>query len=319
MSGISLVQQILFIVLPVFLVIWTGALLKYIGLIGDELVRDANRLIYFAALPALLFYKIARADFSTSFNPAALFGLAFSIAVCFAFSFSWGYVKRYPPALHGAFTQAATRGNLAYVALAVIASAYGESGVARAGIMLGFIVPAMSVLSIFALILPYRSQDHGVSYRAILKEITCNPMFIGPVLGIIWSYFRLPLPEVIATSLQIFSSLSLPLALLCIGAAFSFTKFRGEFSVAILATTIKIILLPILSVIVLYFLGVGGEDLAVTVLLAGAPTATVAYILAHQLRGDADLSAMVIMLSTLLSVITYTIFLYLIHFFGSPI
>ena len=71
-----------------------------------------------------------------------------------------------------------------------------------------------------------------------------------------------------------------------------------------------------MAALVLLLLGVRGQDLAIGVLFAGTPTATAAYIMAQQMQGDAELSGSIIMLSTLLSVLTYTIALYCLKAIG---
>ncbi len=108
--------------------------------------------------------------------------------------------------------------------------------------------------------------------------------------------------------------MSLPLALISIGASFSFRKLRGDLAVAGLSAFLKIVVLPALAGGILILLGVGGEELAIGVLLAGTPTATAAYIMAQQLKSDAELSGTIIMLSTLCSLATYTFALYLLQF-----
>lgn len=110
--------------------------------------------------------------------------------------------------------------------------------------------------------------------------------------------------------------MSLPLALLSIGASFSFRKLQGDLAVAALATCFKVVFLPLLTGVVLFLLGIHGMELAIGVLLAGTPTATAAYIMAQQLKGDAELSGAIIMLSTLCSLATYTLALYVLHLLG---
>jgi hypothetical protein len=61
---------------------------------------------------------------------------------------------------------------------------------------------------------------------------------------------------------------------------------------------------------------VRGQELAIGVLLAGTPTATAAYIMAQQMKSDAELSGAIIMLSTLCSLATYTFALYFLQFIG---
>ncbi len=313
-----IISQILLIVLPVFLVILIGYVLRWAKLIQQQLVDDLNRLLYYAALPALLFYTIATASFKENFSPAVLLGLGASLFTVFLVAYCYGRLVNYSPAVQGAFTQAASRGNLAYIGLAIIFSAYGESGVTKAGILLGFIVPAMSLLSIAALVLPYWKEEKKKMKVSILaKQFFLNPIFIGSATGIIWSYLQLPMPLICVKTLSIFTGLALPLALLVLGGSFSFRALGGSFAITLWATILKIVVLPVLAGSVLFVLGVRGEDLVIGVLLAGTPTATVSYVLAHQLRGDAVLSSNIVVFSTIFSIVTYSIILYILRFLGN--
>lgn len=299
--------EILTIVLPVFLVVGLGYLVKRSSMVDTDFLFQLNRLIYYIALPALLFYKIATADFSTSFNGALVFALLLTVFVGALLAYVFGVIKKYPDEVRGAFSQGAFRGNLAYVGLAIVFNAYGEAGLATAGIVLGFIVPVMNLISIIALLLPH--QDSKIKPGFLLKQILANPLILASFLGVFWSFLQLPIPLVIDKSLHIVTGMALPLALISIGASFSIKKLRGDLSATFLATGFKLVIMPLLAAGFLLLCGVHGRDLAVGVLFAGTPTATAAYIMAQQMRGDAELSGAIIMLSTLLSVITYTLIL----------
>jgi predicted permease len=308
-------SEIFLIVLPVFLVIGLGFGLKRTGLVNSDFLFSLNRLIYYVALPALLFYKIATADFLISFNGSLLAGLVVSILIIFIISYGYGSLRGYQPSVHGAFCQGAFRGNLAYIGLAIVYNAYGEDGFAVAGILLGFLVPLFNFLSVVALILPNRHDNFSMGKFFWVKQIGSNPLILASFTGIVWSYLALPLPQVVARALGIVTGMSLPLALLSIGASFSFRKLRGDLGIAALSTCLKIVVLPALTGAILILFGIRGHELAIGVLLAGTPTATAAYIMAQQLKGDAELSGAIIMLSTLCSLATYTLALYLLHFF----
>ncbi len=317
------------IVLPVFLVIWLGFFLRLTGLAPQAFVNGANRLIYYSALPILLFHKIAEADFSASFNAAAISGLLAALFLSTLFSYCWGIFRSYPPALLGSFTQAAVRGNLAYVALAVSASAYGTEGVAKAGIMLGCIVPLINIIAVVVLLLA-RNNDGSKKQSgavAFCKEIVYNPLCISAGIGICWCYWQLPLPQCIADGFNLFGSLALPLALICIGASFlpekkrdsaekrkeSKARFIEHLEPMLLALVIKLLLQPLLAGVIVYLFGVRGIDLGIVILFAGAPTATAAYILADQLDGDTEFTAQAILLTTFFTLFSYTAILFLLH------
>lgn len=312
----QLLVDILMIVLPVFLVVGLGFSLKGSGLVDSAFLFQLNRLIYYVALPALLFYKIATADFSSSFNPRLLAGMVFSIVAVFAISYLYTVLRRYPVTARGAFTQGAFRGNLAYVGLAIAFNAYGTEGFAIAGVLIGFLVPLLNALAVLSLLLPQQGQDRQFGKAFWAAQFIFNPLIIASFIGIAWSFFNIPLPLVLDRALDILTGMSLPLALLSIGASFSPANLRGEITKALLACGIKIFWMPLFTGAVLLLLGIRGMELGVGVVLAASPTATAAYIMAQQLKSDAELSGSIIMLSTLLSVVTYSLALFLLRYCG---
>ena len=308
--------DILIIVLPVFLVIGLGFGLKIARLVDGSFLHQLNRLVYFLALPALLFHEIARSDFSASFNGLLLVGMLAAVLLTSFLAYGFTVWRGYPPEVCGSFCQGTFRGNIAYIGLAIVFNAYGGEGLATAGILLGFLVPFYNFFGILALLLPHRQQGQHFGPWFWIRQIGGNPLIISSFAGILWSFLDIPLPQVIGRSLDIVSGMALPLALLAIGGSFSLQRLRGDISKSLIATAVKLIWLPLLTAGILLVLGIRGRDLAIGVIFAGTPTATVAYIMAQQMRGDAELSGSIIMLSTLLSLITYTVALVLLEGLG---
>ncbi len=308
--------EILPIVLPVFVVITMGFCLKKTGLVPRAFMNDLNRLIYYIALPSLLFHKIATANFLSSFNPKLLAAMVVSTVGCCLLSYLYGVVRGYSASLKGAFCQGSFRGNLAYVGLAIVFQAFGEAGFAIGGILLGFMVPLLNLLSILALVFAQKNRFENIGLSFYIRQVLYNPLIIASLAGIIWSFIGWPIPVILDRSLAIVTGMALPLALISIGASFSFKKLRGDLGVALLATCNKIILMPIATGLLLLIFGVRGQEFAIGVLLAGTPVAAAAYIMAQQLYSDAELSGAIIALSTLCSLGTYTLTLYILHYFS---
>jgi predicted permease len=305
--------NILNIVLPVFAVIALGALLKRLGLIDAEFLRQTNRLVYYVCLPLLLFYEIGRADFLANFNGRLVVGSILAVTVTFLVSYAYTVVRGYPPAARGVFSQGAFRGNIAYIGLAIVFNALGQEGLTRAGILMGFLVPFLNLYAIVALLWPHRRDQKDQGGAFVVRQIALNPLILASFAGIAWSFLALPMPLLMERSLKIASGMALPLALLAIGGAFSLERLRGDLFTAALAAGAKLIWMPLLAAGLLYALGVTGTDLEIGVLIAGTPAATANYIMAQQLKGDAELAATIVMLSTLFSALTYTIALLILR------
>lgn len=311
---LSMFAEIITLVLPVFLVVAVGYVVRRTGLVDSQFVIQLNRLVYYLALPLLLFHKIANADFSESFNPKLVTGLFLANILGCVGAYLLARLLKYPPQNYGTFAQAAFRGNLAYVGLALVFNTYGEAGLAVGGVAVGFVVPLLNFLSILALL--FSQQATKVRAKFILQQILINPLIIASFIGIIWSSVSLPIPTVVDNALDILTGMALPLALLAIGASFSLEKLRGDIVCASVASVYKLLVMPLLTAIILYMTGVHGHMLGIGILYGAAPTATAAYIFAQQMKGDAELSGAVIMLTTLMSVLTYTLVLLAMKMYG---
>jgi len=312
----GLMLDILTIVLPVFAVIALGTLLKRWKLIDPGFVQQTNRLVYYVALPLLLFFKIGTADFGRNFNAPLVAGSALAVAGIFFLSYGWARLRGYPPACRGSFSQGSFRGNLAYVGLALCLNAYGEEGLTRAGILMGFLVPVLNLFAIIALLLPQKGGAERPEAGFWLRQLAYNPLILASFAGLFWSFFQLPMPAILSRSLQIATAMTLPLALIALGGSFSLARLKGDLKMALLASALKLAGLPLLALALLLAFGVGGTDLGIGLLMAGTPAATATYIMAHQMKGDAELAGSIVMISTLLSVVTYSAGLLLLRMAG---
>lgn len=311
-----LLLDILTIVLPVFLVIALGTALRRWKLIDPAFVQQTNRLVYYVALPLLLFYKIGSADFSSNFSAPLVAGSALAVVGIFFASYLWARLRGYPPESRGTFSQGSFRGNLAYVGLALALSAYGEEGLTRAGILMGFLVPVLNICAITALLLPQKKGEQTTGAAFWFRQLAYNPLILASFTGLGWSYLQLPIPEILARSLEITTGMTLPLALLALGGTFSLARLKGDLHRALLASALKLVVLPLLALALLLLFGVRGTDLGIGLLMAGTPAATATYIMAHQMKGDAELAGSIVMISTLLSIFTYSAGLLILRMTG---
>ncbi len=305
---------VLEIVLPVFVVIGLGYGIKRQGLVDDNFFLQVNRLVFHVCLPLLLLHKISTADFSSNFNLRLVIATSAGVGCCFIIAYLYGHWRKFAAPVHGAFCQGSFRGNLAYIGLAIVYNAYGDVGLTRAGVLLGFLVPVLNFFAILALTLPQQNQQ--TSYWSIVKQILVNPLIIASLIGLLWSFFRLPMPVIFDRSLEIATGMTLPLALLAIGGSFSLKKLRGDLWKAALASILKLIVLPVITSGLMLLLGISGLDFAVGLLMAGAPTAVATYIMAYQMGGDGELAGTIVMMATAFSAVSYTLLLLYLHIFG---
>jgi predicted permease len=128
-----------------------------------------------------------------------------------------------------------------------------------------------------------------------------NPLILACALGALLQATGWGLPPGLGPTLRALGQASLPLGLLCVGAAFDVLALRHGAHAAAVATLAKFGLLPLATFALCLALGVTGDAASVAMLFQALPTATSAYILARHLGGDAPLMAGIVALQTLVA------------------
>jgi len=110
--------------------------------------------------------------------------------------------------------------------------------------------------------------------------------------------------------------MALPLALLGIGGSLSALSVRSRFLESFLATLLKIIIFPLISTVIFYFLGFRGEELGIGFVLFASPGAIAGFAMAKAMDNDPELAANIIVISTLFSVVSLSLGIFLLKTFN---
>jgi predicted permease len=287
-----------------------GWLVRRRGLVPPEFLAPANRLVYFLAIPAMIFNAISKADFGAQFEPAVL-GVTLSSIVA-GFALTWLAALRLPLRRFqiGTFIQCGFHGNLGYIGLAVSFYYLGSAGFAQAGILAGFIMILQNLLAV-AILQWYAPQrgEQGRHFRMTMMHIVMNPVIISALAGIGYSLSGWPLPLVVSRTLDILSSMALPLALVIIGASLDFGRLRATAAGMIVASAAKLLLLPGIGFGVFKMLAIPSTAYLPALILLASPTATLTYVMAREIGGDENLAVGTISVCTLASALTFSFWL----------
>ncbi len=293
------------IVTPIFVIVLLGFLLRRGRLIDEAFINTSSRLVFMVALPTLMFMSIARTDFQATFNPALL-GFVFLSTLASFLAIWWLAARRIKaPGDLGAFVQGAFRSNFGIIGMALSYNLFGSSGLSQAAMILALVIPMYNVLSVVVLtVTANRNSGDALSLRQILRAIALNPLIIAVVLALPFSYYGLHLPAALDTTGTYFANLTLPLALLAIGGALDLKSLRNSSFTAFWATATKLLILPLLMVPIAALLGFEGVDLALLFVLFSSPTAAAAFVMARAMGANAQLTANIILTTTLGSIVT---------------
>lgn len=333
---------------PVFLVMVLGGLIKKIGIIDEHFANVANRYVFKVALPVLLFRDLSKSDFKSQFEPK--FVLYCSIVTILMFSLVWIFTEilMKDDTQKGAFIQGSCRSSAAILGMAFVQNMYSDTGMAPL-----MIVAAVPLFNIFAVVvLTFKAHPKEVvvneidTYETVQNindneevvtdnitikktvshktdnikkasiNIVKNPIIIGIVLGFISSMLNMKYPVIINKTIESIAQTATPIALICIGAGFEGRKAIKKIKPTLVATFIKLIGLAAVFIPIGVALGFRNQELVAALIMLASPTTVTSYVMAKSMDNDEVLSSSIIVLTTVLSSITLTGWIFILRTLG---
>jgi malonate transporter and related proteins len=288
---------------PLFALIVAGYWLRARGFPDEAFWPGAERLNYFVLFPALLFSSLATAPLDNPALPRLALAVLLGLGLAWLALLLARRVRGWPAGRFGAFTQGTLRFNT-YLGLAAVGSLHGAAGLGLAALLLALMVPAVNLLSVWSL-----TAERGVSARSLLLPIIKNPLILACLAGALVNLSGFGLPGGTDRLLGLLAAASLPLGLLCVGAALKPEQLRGELAALGLNSAVRLLLMPLLAWLVTLALQLPALESSVLVLFFALPTAPTAYVLTRQLGGDSQLMAGIITLQTLLAAVSLPLLL----------
>lgn len=299
---------------PVFLVMALGYLLKNKAhMINDEFIRVANRLNFKVALPCLLFMDVLNADIRSNFD--LRFVLYCAIVTSIIFWGLWGCAKLFikDKGIIGAFVQASYRSSAAILGAAIVQNIYGDSGMVP--LMIVGAVPLYNIYAVLVLSMEGSEKSERTIGSAVKNAVT-NPIILGILAGLLASFLPFQIPEMASSAITSLGRTATPLAVLCIGGSFDFADALRKKKPAVAATVLKLAVWPVLFLPLAVAMGYSGSKLVAILIMLGSPTTPSCYIMAQNMHNDGQLTASIIVLTTVCSAFTLTGFLFVLRFAG---
>ena len=299
------------VVVPIFLLIMLGYVLKKLKMWTVNFLQVANTLCFKVLLPVLLFYNVATADIFEVFNgtlilyvclcACVLCGLLFIIVPIF--------VKRNDR--RGVMIQGTFRSNFLLFGVPLGLSIGGDKGAVLAAVVAALYVPIINMLSVISL---YSFSDApNKNLKSALLDIVKNPLIIGGVSGIVFSiirnYIGFELPTMIDTTLFNIKSTATPFAFIILGGDLKFSHLLRTIKYSICSVLGKIIIIPAIMIPLSALLGFDKLSMAILIAVFATPNAVSSYAMARTYEADHELAGEIITLGTLLSIFTIFIFI----------
>ena len=301
--------------IPIFLMMLLGMLFRKLGWMDEVFAAKMNKFVFLVPLPVLLFEQLATVDFSEvwdiKFILFCFVVTAISITISTLISLLWK-----DRSVKGEFIQATYRSSAALLGIAFIQNIYGTVGMAPL-MIIGSVplynIMAVVVLSVFK---PGNNSFDKALVKKTLKGIATNPIIIGIVVGFVWSALKLPMPLILHKTVSSIGATATPMGLMSMGATFEMKKATSKMKPTLVAVFMKLVGFCAIFLPMAALLGFRNEELIAILVMLGSATTVSCFVMARNMGHEGTLSSGVIMMTTLLSAFTLTMWLDVLRSFG---
>lgn len=301
--------------IPIFLMMLLGMLFRKLGWMDEVFAAKMNKFVFLVPLPVLLFEQLATVDFSEvwdiKFILFCFVVTAISITISTLISLLWK-----DRSVKGEFIQATYRSSAALLGIAFIQNIYGTAGMAPL-MIIGSVplynIMAVVVLSVFK---PGNNSFDKALVKKTLKGIVTNPIIIGIVAGFVWSALKLPMPSILHKTVSSIGATATPMGLMSMGATFEMKKTTSKMKPTLVAVFMKLVGFCAIFLPMAALLGFRNEEMIAILVMLGSATTVSCFVMARNMGHEGTLSSGVIMMTTLLSAFTLTMWLDVLRSFG---
>ncbi|QWD62793.1 AEC family transporter [Polynucleobacter sp. MWH-UH25E] len=298
------------VVLPVFALILIGYVCGRTEKLGESASVELNRFVVWLALPAQLFNFAANSGWQTLWQPGFIAAFFFSCFIVFLLVLGISYSKKRDLAAASFNGLSASYSNTGYMGIPLCALALGQEGIAPAIIstFIVFVMFALVTVLIEIDILSHK-KPHEILF-SVLKSLCANPLLVAPVAGLAWASSGQSLYDPIAQVIAFLAAAATPCALVSIG-LFLLQKSKASVSQTWSISVAKLILQPLIAWFIAGpILNLPTLWLNAIVILSALPTGTGPFMLAQYYKADGSVISRVVLITTVGSLLTLSLFLW---------
>ena len=298
------------VVFPVFALILIGYVCGRTGKLGESASTELNRFVVWLALPAQLFHFASSSSWQTLWQPGFIAAFFLSCLAVFILVLVVSWVRNRDLAAASFSGLSASYSNTGYMGIPLCLLALGQDGLAPAIIstFIVFVMFALATVLIEIGILSHK-KSHEI-FWSVIKSLCTNPLLIAPVAGLLWASTDLVLYDPLAQVIAFLAAAATPCALVSIG-LFLMQKERFAPQQAWGISIAKLIIQPVLAWFIAGpILDLPELSVSAVVILAALPTGTGPFMLAQYYQGDGRMISRVVLLTTIGSLLTLSLFLW---------
>lgn len=300
-------------VLPLFIYISIGAVIRITGMMNSEENKRFNKVIFTFFYPVLMFENISGTELSTLFNPKLIvFAISFIVVSILVISFAIVRIED-NNASRGAMIHAIYRSNFVLMGVSVVQNIFGKSGLPTAAMMTAFVIPCFNFA---AVILLEHFRGGKADIKAVAISIIRNPLIIGSLVGIGFSLLHLSVPSVVGNVISSIADATTPMALIMLGVTFDPSVITAKGREIMICVIGRLLIVPMIGLPIAVLMGFRDVEFVTLLIMMASPTAVSSYPMAVAMDSDGEIAGSAVMISTPLSCVTLFIWLLIFKTIG---
>ena len=301
--------------LPVFLLMVCGMLFRKMGIMTPAFTEKANTYVFRVALPMSLFVQLSGISFLEVWDSGfLLFCLgATTLSVLLAALLSRALVR---PEMRGEFVQVSYRSSASLVGMAFMENLYGSAAMGSLMILGSVPLYNMAAVLILSLMRPDRKKLEKAAVRKTLIGIVTNPIILGTLGGFLIAVLPFSMPEILKKTCSEIGKTATPIGLMAMGAQMECREAGKCVRETAWASFLKLIGFTMLFLPLAVLLGFRREELVAILVMLGSASTVAGYIMAKNMGYTGVLTQSAVMVTTLLSPVTLTFWLYMLRSMG---
>ncbi len=299
-------QNLIVVILPVFLVIGFGAVANKLFGAKAELFEALMKYSQGFAFPVLLFRGVSRLQLGDTFDPPML--AAFYIGVTAGFlagllGARYLFNRPWEDAIAISFATAFSNGGI--LGLPITERAFGHDAIGYNFGIIAFHAPFVFTLTVTAMeITRAEGRSAGATMLSVLRSMAKNPFVIGIALGALTNLSGLTVPGPVASAVDMIAASAIPAALFALGGVLAAYRPEGDFRLVAYIVAVSLLLHPglVFALAALFDIGLGQTRSAV--LMAAMAPGINAYVFANMYGVARRVNATSVLAGTILSILT---------------
>ena len=306
------------VIFPVFGLIAVGYAVARLRILDDTRSEALSEFVFVIAIPLLILRILATADFSGTSAWRLWLPFFAAFAVC------WVAGMIVIRTLFGRDERAglvaglsASYGNTTLVGIPLVLAAFGNEGSVPMALIIAVQFPIIMTAVALWMARIERRDEVGAGGLSVLRNLMLtlvrNPIMIGLAVGTLWRVSGIPYAGAPAVLIGRLADVTSTLALFAMGMSLSRYGIHGNIRAAVVLSSLKLLVMPALAWGLAFLIGLPPLATKVAVVAAACPTGVTPFLVAGRFKTGEGLASNVLTVSTVLAVVTITVWLHLVY------